>query len=311
MDIGFTPPSTSLHTIIMKQRSLIILADAEWRAHAEQYKQYLPMCFRIGGIAIQNYMKEHGIDHPDFAWLQTDLLRPAFQHLCFRHRLDVYSILIAIQGLITSSDGEYFVSRQDYDNLLRESQRNNLIPCILPVSVGTKKPIEDGVHLFHAQTEAPIQLDNGVRHGQVPMSAWEVNSMGVQIVVQNLRKEGIERISFCDVAGVAPQIWFEKGGKRNFVIVRTTSAGKSNSLFEIKKSLLSRLADSEGYFADVQLASGSAVLKDEYGNIVPLSKRFGKEDVWLWRGDGFIIKYRGIQQLGQAIRENAFIKVVE
>ena len=269
------------------------------------------MCYRIGGLSIQTYMKENGIDHPDFTWLQADLLRPAFQHLCFRHRLDVYSILIAIQGLTTPYDARYIVSKQDYDNLLRESQRNNLIPCILPVSIDTKKPVEDGIHLIHAQTEQPIQLDNSVRHDQVPMSAWEINSMGVQIVVQDLRKEGIERIQYCDVVGIEPQVWFEKDGKNCYVIVRTTSAGKRNSTFEINKTLLARVADSDGYFADVQIASASPVLKDEYGNIVPPSRRFGDEDVWLWRGDPFHIKYCGIQKIGQAIRENSFIKVVE
>lgn len=295
----------------MKQRDLLILGDAEWRAYAEQYNRNLPMCFRIGGLSIQTYMKENGIDHPDFTWLQTDLLRPAFQHLCFRHRLDVYSILIAIQGLTTPYDARYIVSKQDYNNLMRESERNNLIPCILPVSIDTKKPVVGGVHLIHAKTEEPVQLDNSVRHDQVPMSAWEINSMGVQVVIQDLRKEGIERIQYCDVVGIEPQIWFEKDGKRCYVIVRTTSAGKRNSTFEINKTLLARVADCDGYFADVQLASASPILRDEFGNIVPLSKRDGEEDVWLWRGDGFYINYRGIQKLGQAIRENSFIKVVE
>lgn len=74
---------------------------------------------------------------------------------------------------------------------------------------------------------------------------------------------------------------------------------------------LQRLSEYDGYFADVQFASSSADLRDDKGNLIPLSKRDGVGDNWMWRGDGFYCNFTGLQEIERAIVDNPFIKVSE
>ena len=61
----------------------------------------------------------------------------------------------------------------------------------------------------------------------------------------------------------------------------------------------------------VGIKPSSPILKDENGNIVPLSKRDTVEDVWMWRGDGFYCKFNGLQKIYDAISMNSFIEISE
>lgn len=166
-------------------------------------------------------------------------------------------------------------------------------------------------HLIHAVTGEYIRLERTTSEENVPMSEWEINSMGIQTVVNYLRQQNLKIMSYCDVVGIEPQIWFEKNGKMSYVIVRSIPIGKRKEDFPVNNNLLLRLSDYDGYFADVQFASSSPILKDENGNIVPLGKRDGDEDVWMWRGDGFYCNFTGLQEIERAIASNEFIKVYE
>ena len=135
--------------------------------------------------------------------------------------------------------------------------------------------------------------------------------MGVQTVMQYIEKEKGKINSYCDVVGIEPQIWFEKNGKTSYVIVRAIPVGYRKHKFEINHNLLLRLSEYDGYFADVHFASSSAVLFDEKGIRVPLGKRDGDEDVWMWRGDSFYCHFIGLQPIENAIVDNDFIEVID
>lgn len=301
--------------ILMRPISKVsIIGDEEWKSFEEAYSNILPTCFQIGGKSIQDYVVSKGFTHSEFTWLQTDLVRPSFQHLCFRYLSNVYSVIIAVHGFSSregKDDDRIIVSKQDYMNLVRESEKNNLLPCFLPVAARPQMPMINDIHLVHAITGEIIKLDNRDKQEQVPMSDWEINSFGVQTVIQYLRKENCKINSYCDVVGIEPQIWFEKDGKPSYVIVRSIPIGKRKEKFGINNNLLLRLADYDGYFADVQFTSSSPILKDGDGNIVPLSKRDGDDDIWMWRGDSFYCNFIGLQEIEKAIVDNNFIDVYE
>jgi hypothetical protein len=291
-----------------------ILDEKEWASFAGAYNGTLPMCYQTGGKSIQKFISSKGLTHPDFAWLQSNLVRPSFQHLCFRYLSDVYSIIIAVHGFSSGGgkdDDRIIVSKQDYENLVRESKKNNLVPCFLPIAARPQLPMINGIHLIHAITGEIIQLGSRVNELRIPMSEWEINNMGIQTVTQYLIKENCKINSYCDVVGIEPQIWFEKEGKTSYVIVRSIPIGKRKEKFRINKNLLLKLVDYDGYFADVQFESSSPILKDGDGNIVPLGKRDGDDDIWMWRGDGFYCNFNGLQKIEKAIVENNFIEVYE
>ena len=175
------------HILMRPIAKVSILDEEEWGYFAKAYNGILPMCYQIGGKSVQDYVSSKGLSHPDFAWLQTNLVRPSFQHLCFRYLSDVYSIIIAVHGFSLGEgkdDDRIIVSKQDYENLVRESKKNNLVPCFLPIAARPQLPMINGIHLIHAITGEIIKLDGRVSEQQIPMSEWEINSLGVQTVTQ-------------------------------------------------------------------------------------------------------------------------------
>ena len=292
---------------------LNIVPQEKWGDFAKAYQDNLYLSYQTAGASIQEYVSEKGLELPEFSWLQTNLISPAFQHLCFRYQSYVFSVIIGLHGFETK-DGKQIdgiiVSEQDYNNLIRESSNNNLIPCICPIAARPQLPLINKPCLIHAITKDNITLDNLLPQELVPMSKWEINSMGVNMVIQYIEKENGKINSYCDVVGVEPQIWFEKNGRTSYVIVRSNPPGKRKEKFYINHNLLLRLSEFDGYFADV-LFTSSAILFDENGKLVPLSKRYGDEDVWMWRGDSFYCHFIGLQPIEKAIVDNDFIEVID
>lgn len=276
-----------------------IVDDSEWVSYAQAYHDFLPKAVQIAGQAIQNYANERGLEFPKFTWLQMHPNHPSFQHLCFRKGTQVYSILIALHGF-SSEDGKddnnIVVYKKDYDLLLEEAEKNNLIPCLFPVSGIPQIPMLANGLLLNAQTEESIRLDDEAEKGSY-MSAWELNNMGIFTVMDYLRKQGYSKISYCDVVGINPQIFFEKDGKNAFVIVRSIPIGLRNNLFEVNNNMLKKLEGYEAYFADVQYAH--------------VHNNGDFEDKALWRGDGYYCNFTGLQELGKAIADNSFIICVD
>lgn len=275
--------------------------DEQWESYAKAYQDFLPRAFQISGQSIQEYVDARGFKFPDFSWIKTDLMAyPSFQHMCFRYGTQIYAVLIAIHGFEREDgqeDNNIVVSEREYDNLISESEKHNLIPCILPVAARPQLPMLRNSHLIHALTEELIAFVSPCSKERVPMSKWEINNMGICQVVEYLEKKGYKIHSYCDIMEIYPQVWFEKDGKTSYVIVRSIPIGQKNDAFVIYKAQLQRLSEYDGYFADVQFASSSADLRDDKGNLVPLSKRDGVGDNWMWRGDGFYCNFTGLQEI--------------
>ncbi len=293
---------------------LNIVPREEWRDFSKAYQDNFYLSYKTAGESIQKYVSEKGLEFPDFSWILINLASPTFQHLCFRYQTYIFSIIIGIHGFETKEEKEIdgiVVSEQDYNKLILESKNNNLIPCICPIAARPQLPLINKLCLIHAITGDYITLENLLPQEQVPMSKWEINSMGVQIVKEHIEKENVKINSYCDVVGIEPQIWFEKNGRSSYVIVRSNPIGKRKEKFGINRNLLLSLKEYDGYFADIQFASSSPILKDENGKIVPLSMRDGDKDVWMWRGDGFHYHFTGLQPIKKAIADNDFIVVVD
>ena len=80
------------------------------------------------------------------------------------------------------------------------------------------------------------------------MSEWEINNIGIQCACDYLRKQGVTSISYNDVIGIAPQIWFEKDGENCYAFVRSIPAGLSKEKYHIKTGNLNLFSENKGYF---------------------------------------------------------------
>jgi hypothetical protein len=230
----------------------------------------------------------------DYRWIKSELTWPSFDHLTFAYGNQIFSVLVE---LIDGEESE--LSEQECKRCFDASVTHNLIPCIFQVSATKMKPLRDGWNLVALETGLPIKPEDFVTDERIEMSEWELRSMAIQIVRDTITKEGGEVLSFTDVLGVDPQVWFQdNAGKRSWVIVRNYPRlnGDEKADFLDIANQHPQLASYSGYFSAVSMASSEAVLYDRSGSVIPLSRRFDGTAP-LYRGDQFYIKFDGLVKL--------------
>jgi hypothetical protein len=252
----------------------------------------------IAGCTIQAQFKAHGGKLPparDFKWIKADLTWPAFDHLTFGYGNQVFSVLVDLK------DGsQCSLSTRETKRWQDACLENNLVPCLFPVDVHTLKPISPGWNLYHLGDFYPVNPFECIDDAQVEMSAWEIRNFCLQIVRQHIADQmGAKVLSFCDVLGIDPQIWFEdKSGARSWVVVRhyPVITGQEKTEWVRFERSNPQLASYDGFLAAVSLASSEPILLDKSGRIIPPSERFSGNEP-LYRGDGFYIKFDGLQRI--------------
>jgi len=161
------------------------------------------------------------------------------------------------------------------------------------------KPLSEGWNLLALETSLPISPPDLVTDKRIEMSEWELRNMAIQIVRDNVEHDGGKVLSFTDIIGVDPQVWFEeKTGKRAWVVVRHYSvlSGDEAKEFVGLERQHRQLAPFDGYFGAVSLASSEPFLYGRDGGIIPLSRRFDGSAP-LYRGDAFYVKFDGLLKI--------------
>lgn len=259
-----------------------------------QYVMKLATGLRAAGWFIQDYFRRQKIEFPHFRWIQSELSYPAFQHMAFTYKGNIYSILFEF----VSKDGNHIFPR-DIRNQLQECKQNDLIACTILLDYDTYDPIIGGNHLISTQTREPINFTE--RRGNIVMSPWEINNFGVSIVKSQLEKEGKKILSFCDVLTIEPHIWFENEfGKRSYVIVNTITGNTPEAVnYRLNQQLLQTLLQYDGYYAEVGIFSRDAIAYDRDGNIIPLSQRgnMNEPKEILYRDHVFFLNYAGLKTI--------------
>lgn len=246
----------------------------------KQYERRLPAALRAGGYYIQEGLKEtlclDALQSPQFAWLQSTLLHPAFQHLCFRYKNQVFSVLIALGKNCTA-----YVSQQDYDNQIRECKQYNMVPCVIPLDADDFHPLLGKNHLRYTDHDFSVNIRLHSSNEPIKMSDWEIQDMGIQVVRDDITRNGGTIDSYCNVPGINPQIWFtDKNGQRCYVVVVAHIANiDTNKPLNVK--MYTKLADYPGYYAEVGLGSVES----------------GSE---LYRGCELYVNYNGLETIERA-----------
>jgi hypothetical protein len=252
----------------------------------------------VAGQTLEAQFKRLGgkVETPkDFRWVKTELTWPSFDHLTFAYGNQVFSVLVDAM-----TAGRSGITKQAMDRFLNATRENNLVPCIFPVQTETMTPLSVDWNLFDAVEMTSVDPEAFDMSTPIVMSEWELRNFAIQIVRNSITEDGTgEVLSFTDVLGVDPQLWFQDDqGNRAWVIVRHCPQITGNEWHEFTglEKLNPQLSRYDGYFAAVSLASSAPVLHDLEGNIIPLSQRFaGKAP--LYRSDGFHIKFEGIKRI--------------
>jgi hypothetical protein len=251
----------------------------------------------LAGLTLQqNFSKYAGklSESRDFRWIKADLTWPSFDHLTFAYGNQIFSVLVEI------IDGEKsLLSEQECQRCFDACVKNNLIPCVFRVSVNGMKPLSDGWNLIALETNLPISPLDLISDDRIEMSQWELQNLAIQIVRDSVDQSGGKVLSFSDVAGIDPQVWFEDStGRRSWIIVRHYPflSGKEGEEFIGIARQHAQLTPFAGYFAAISMASSEPVLFDRDGSIIPLSRRFDGTAP-LYRGDKFYVKFDGLTKI--------------
>lgn len=252
--------------------SKIVLRPQFDRFSFEHLEQAVPAMAEIAGDSLNEFFMSTGAVFPDeWSWLQAHVTELRFHDLCILYKKHVFSIMVALYKEI---DGEAKILYHDkqYENFLKAAETYNLIPCIFPVDAATGYPIFSDCNLVDAKTFEQININDYKESSEeVPMSDWEVSNLGVSFVVNYLASQGIRQISYCDMVGVCPQIFFnDNNGGKNFVIIRSVPAGLGDTakLMVPSKTIEKLKEDANGFFVDARWAcdkteDGEYTLKDE------------------------------------------------
>lgn len=250
------------------------------------------------GIRLQEMFKQFGgrVESPhDYRWIKADLTWPSFDHLTFAYRNQVFSVLVDL-----IHDGRSTLSSQEVKRCIDACTEHNLIPCVFAVNSRSITPLKEGWNLLHLENRTVVIPDDYVDDVKVEMSEWELRNFAIQIVRDHIKKsiQG-DVLSYCDVIGIDPQIWFEdQQGNCSWVIVRNyaqLTGGESKEFAGIERSN-SQLAPYDGYLGSVSVASAEPFTVDLDAKLVPLAKRFDGSSP-IYRGDGFYINFKGLERI--------------
>ena len=154
------------------------------------------------------------------------------------------------------------------------------------------QPTGPGWGLLDARTGKPFNPAGLISDVKIVMTEWELQDMAVQVVRDQLVKEGRKLLSWNGDPRVNPSIWFVGDAGPQWVVVRAArypdaEASQPNNCAEIKAHFM-KLGHS-GYFASVVMASVDDPFDPQAvtnGNFMPL-----------YRGHGMHVKYEGLQEL--------------
>lgn len=250
------------------------------------------------GVCLQNQFKKFGgrvEPQHDYRWIKADLTWPSFDHITFAYRNQVFSVLVDLVHERRSS-----LTSQEIKRCVDACAEHNLVPCVFPVDARSFTPLNDDWNLIHLENRTPLLPEDYIDDVKVEMSEWELRNFAIQIVRDHIKKSIKGSVlSYCDVIGIDPQIWFEdQQENRSWVIVRNyaqLTGGEGKEFTGIERSN-SQLAPYDGYFGAISVVSSEPFTVDLDAKLVPLSKQFDGSSP-IYRGDGFYINFKGLERI--------------
>ena len=218
------------------------------------------------------------------AWLRAHLKPPFLEHLSCRLGNQLFFIRLEdVDGRLEvpgSLRGLHWIADGCQGSAC-------LMPMKKKLPGGEWIPAHPGWGLIDAKTKRPVNPVSLVTDEKIPITDWEMHDFAVQVVRDQLLKEGRQLMSWQGNPNVDPAIWFVGDSKgQEWVVVRAVrfpekDAKRPHNWSDIAADCarLSKI----GHFASVAFASVNLGIGTDGGSPVPL-----------WRGDGVYCNYAGL-----------------
>lgn len=249
-------------------------------------------CWRAAGRHLQQQGQKA------ISWLRAHLHPPMLEHLSFRLGNQLFFICLDAEGLAPFSAGNAKAL-----HAVATGCRGHA--CIMPLK---RTPngwtvTAPGWGLLDMTSRRPIDPPALVSYEKIEMSDWELQDFAVQIVREQLEKEGRKIMSWQGNPDVDPSLWFGGDNGPEWVVVRAVRYPERDA---IPPANWSRIAEScarmskTGHFASVAVANAEDSFDPAKGSPMPL-----------WRGHGMVVRYSGLSegpgvkhQLGSTVLHN-------
>lgn len=214
---------------------------------------------------LQTMMEEAATKHrdtPEFRWLKTQPSQPAFADVVFGCGNKVFAVIAAdvVEKQLPEGGIEIVVTvdARKRDLLIRESLQNGLVPAMFPMWPDTLRPLHGDWNLLALPEGGLFDPSTAGLHGEAsPLSPWELNNMCVAAARRYLHDTGRTVLSWQDMTGFYPQIWFEEpDGQRAWLVAFPDVTPEGNTPAPAAmRELPARLAPTPGYVARVCIRS--------------------------------------------------------
>lgn len=235
----------------------------------------------IAGKHIQDQIEKHGGFNykgaSGFRWIKAELSYPSFDHLTLGYKNQIFSILVEL----LDGNCRSLVPPNMKDRQMIASRSNNLIPCFFPIYANNMTPVHKGWNLIDPLSLNPIDPIELGTDELIDISEWEFNNWTVQVVKDYLKEENKRILSFCDLLGIYPQIWFEnEWGESCWILVKYASFPEIPEL-DTSFEPSAQIKDYKGYFASVSLC---------FADMENPNRK-------LYRGSPAFVRFNGLQEI--------------
>lgn len=224
------------------------------------------------------------LDGGSRAWLRAHPYPPFLEHLSFRLGNQLFFVRVVDADGVVQGPGP----EQGHVTAAGLAEGR---ACCLPMrrvaGADQWSPVHPGWGLLDAHTGEPMDPMGCVTDELIPMTAWELQDVAVQVVRDRLEQQGRQLMSWQGNPEVDPSIWFVGESQLpEWVVVRVvtfpnTQAVRPGNWEEIARNCAPLGAT--GHFASVSLASSQQAQATD-GVVVPL-----------WRGHALTLRYRGLE----------------
>jgi hypothetical protein len=241
-------------------------------------------CWQAAGLHIQN--QSQGALK---SWIRADFNPPFLEHFSFRLGNQLFFIQLTDQDNNLEIPG-------NLGGLKRIAKDSNGFACLMPMRKkdGEWVAVENGWGLVDLKTNKVINPLDFVSDELIEMTDWELHDFAIQIVRDNLKKEGKTITGWNGDPEIQPSIWFENGNTLEWIIVKFSrwpndkpEMPKNISVIANEITKISGL--SNGNFASMSIANAN----DPFD---PSAKKNGNF-MLLYRGHGLMTKYEGLISL--------------
>jgi hypothetical protein len=221
------------------------------------------------------------------SWLKATPYPPFLEHLSFRLGNQVFFVSVEDEDERIEGPG----GRMGLKSISAGCSGH---ACILPMKkklLGGWPAVHSGWGLIDAGTGKPVNPIDLVSAEKIEMTAWELQYFAIQVVREQLQKEGFQLTSWQGNPEVDPSIWFVgKSKKPEWIIVRAARYPESEATKPVNWSDIAAGCAHRGevgHFAPVAFASVDQPLLIPQESPVPL-----------WRAHGVHFRYQGLKPGG-------------